>query len=294
MSAGQRRPAFTILEILIALAIGMLLLSALYFAVTVQMRSAQVGRHMTQENTLARSLFRRIDNDLNATLNLTDPARWRNQAISSSMSNTNNSSNGIFQSSTIVITPPTAGGYYPSGFGPSDNQHLNVFFTRFPRDAYQSSPDDTNPADSQVENQVSVSDLRRISYYFAQGKGLAREEIAQATSDDALNPAYPDDDTYILAPEVTNVTFSYFDGFNWQESWDPTVLGADGITPIGSPRAIKILLEIQLPRDELADAKEPLRTRQYAHVILVNSASGLTPRNTANTTFPGGGGNNQP
>jgi prepilin-type N-terminal cleavage/methylation domain-containing protein len=295
MLAAQRRPGFTMLEILIALAIGLLLLAALYFAVTVQMRSAQIGRQMMQENTLARSLFRRIDNDLNATLNLTDPARWRNQAISSSMSNTNNTSNGIFQTSTIVIPPPTAGGYYPSGFGPSDNQHLNVFFTRFPRDAYQPSPDDTNPADSQITNQASVSDLRRISYYYVQGKGLAREEIGQATSDDSLNPAYPDDDSHILAPEVTNVTFTYFDGFDWQQSWDPTVLGADGITPIGSPRAIKILLEIQLPRDEFAEAREQQqKTRQYAHVILVNSANGLTPRNTANTTFPAGGGINQP
>jgi prepilin-type N-terminal cleavage/methylation domain-containing protein len=288
MVRGRQRPAFTMLEILMALAIGVLLMGALYFAVTVQMRSAQVGRNMMVQNTLARSLFRRIDNDLNATMNLTDPARWRNQFISSSLSsNTNNTSNGIFTTSTVILPPPSS----LDQFAPSDEQHLNFYFGRFPREVYQGGQGDSNPSDNQVSDQVGLSDLRRISYYFVSGKGLMREEDAQATSDNAMNPNYPQEDANIIAPEVTNVQFSYFDGFNWQDSWDATQLSADQITPQGSPRAIKIMLEIQLPKDEFAaDPKAAPKTRQYTHVIVIHSASGLTPMNTANMTIMSGAG----
>jgi type II secretory pathway pseudopilin PulG len=286
MSTTRRRSAFTILEILMALAIGVMLLGALYIAVSMQMRSAQVGRQMMQQNTLVRSLFSRIDNDLNATVNQTDPARWRNQNISSTMSvNTaTTSSNGIWTTSTILLPL--------GGFGPSDDQHLNVFVVRFPREAYQQSSDDPN--DTNTQNQLTVSDLRRISYWFVQGKGLARQEYAQATSDDAQNMnAPPDDDSTIIAPEVTNVKFSYFDGTEWQDSWDGTQIipSPDGLTPLGSPRAIKIMLEFELPRDEFAtDSNAARKTKQYTHVILVNSASGPTPWNTLTATSQNGGG----
>ncbi len=142
--------------------------------------------------------------------------------------------------------------------------------------------------------------MRRISYYLVPGKGLAREEDAQATSDNAQDPSFPSDDQYIIAPEVVNVTFSYFDGTSWQTSWDGTNptnppspnVTTDQITPYGSPRAIKIMLELELPRDDFAvDPKAARKTKQYTHVIVVGSANGSVAWNTATATAQTGGGN---
>ena len=54
------RPAYTLLEVLLATAIGVLLLAALYIALDVQFTSAQAGRDTIERTTLARSLLARM------------------------------------------------------------------------------------------------------------------------------------------------------------------------------------------------------------------------------------------
>jgi len=46
---------------------------------------------------------------------------------------------------------------------------------------------------------------------------------------------------------VKTLTFSYFDGTDWQDSWDGTQLGSDGMTPVGAPLAIAITIGIAPP-----------------------------------------------
>src|SRR5437763_17094066 len=72
-----RRGGYTLLEVLLALSIAVLLLGALYVALSVQVRHAQAGRDVIEEATLARNLLTRIGNDVSAAVNLADPARFR-------------------------------------------------------------------------------------------------------------------------------------------------------------------------------------------------------------------------
>jgi hypothetical protein len=167
-----------------------------------------------------------------------------------------------------------------------DSATLNLFVSRLPRELLSQSvlltgmQDDGSPA-------LPVSDLRRVSYWLADStNGLARQEVKVETAQDVANmpPNVSDDGTIKYIPEVRNITFSYFDGTNWQDTWDSTTLGADGITPIGPPRAVAITIEIARPAPDGGE-----RVKSYRHVVYIPSANGATTMQqpTGNT----GGGN---
>jgi hypothetical protein len=139
---------------------------------------------------------------------------------------------------------------------------------------------------------LNSRDLHRVTYWLADG-GLARQDMdrVSAADDDPdapLPPGVPDETKYILAPEVTDLQFRYFDGENWQDSWDGTVLGPDGKTPIGPPRSVEVTLSI---RRFGADPNDPDAIKQYRQVVPINAAnaqSTATPAATTGSTTTGG------
>jgi hypothetical protein len=122
---------------------------------------------------------------------------------------------------------------------------------------------------------AAKSDQRVIEYWVANNGGLARQEIAVVTaSADNLPLARGtgNEGQYVIAPEVTSVEFSYFDGTNWQTNWDSTALGSDNMTPMGPPLAIAVMLEITTP----ATAERAERVQKYRHVVEIPTANGST------------------
>src|ERR1700681_3422355 len=89
-----RRSAFTLIEVVIALAIGLLLLAALYVALDLQSRMAQIGRDTVQQSTLVRSLFTRVGTDITASLAPPDPSRFLSSSSSGSQGNSSGGQNG--------------------------------------------------------------------------------------------------------------------------------------------------------------------------------------------------------
>src|SRR5262249_23692004 len=71
----QRRSGYTLLEVLLASAIGVLLMGALYVAMDVQLRHAQAGREVAEQSLLVRALLTRMGNDIKASLAATPPDR---------------------------------------------------------------------------------------------------------------------------------------------------------------------------------------------------------------------------
>jgi hypothetical protein len=162
-----------------------------------------------------------------------------------------------------------------------DTQTLHLFVSRVPRGAVNARGNDQPPA---------MGDTRRISYWLvgdANNGGLAKQEIGPITSDDATNnlpPAVDNENSFIIADEVVSLTFSYWDGTNWNDTWDSTQPGTDGVTPIGPPLAVSI--EIGLPGTGGRDA--PVKI--YRHVVSVITANGATPQSSSTT----GGGTTSP
>jgi prepilin-type N-terminal cleavage/methylation domain-containing protein len=272
------RRGYTLLEVILTMIIAVLLLGALYGALQLQLRHAQAGRDTVEHSTLARVLFNRIDIDVGGGINLADPSRFRLQANNQSAGG---SASGSGSTNSNTTNNSTTGGSGGSGSGSSaatnsiilpmgvqgDSERLTLYLSKVPREIYGRKPTDAGQV---------TSDLRRVTYWLAAGKGLAHQEVLVITSQDADPSNLPmgsDEEKAVFAPEVRNVHFSYFDGTNWQDSWDATTLGSDGVTPIGPPRAIAIDIDIArtwtLRRDEE-------KLVHYRHVVAIPSANGAT------------------
>jgi hypothetical protein len=152
-----------------------------------------------------------------------------------------------------------------------DANNLTLYVSRLPREVYgnQAKVDPNTPA--------VLSDLRRVSYFMAP-KGLARYEIKVATTTDPnaanLPPNVPDADSYVISDRVKSLSFSYFDGTNWQDSWDGTQAGPDGTTPQGPPMAIRIEMKIAPAGGSGKDNQSNWKT--YRHTIAIPTANRLT------------------
>jgi type II secretory pathway component PulJ len=288
------RAGFTLLEVTLALSVAVFLLGGLYVAVEVQLRHARAGRDIVEQATLARSLLARLDADVSAVATLIDPERFRTQNSSSgagtgsgqsagagSLPGSSNASSGSTTASGGTGSTPSSSSSNGSSVSgdaitlplsvQGDSTTLHLFIARLPREAMPLNPNATPQL---------ASDLRRVSWWMASG-GLARQESPVATSDDALSdlpPGIPDEDSHVLASEVKSVQFQYFDGSSWQDSWDCTSPGDDGVTPIGPPQAVAVTIDIATPQNGVKD--EDVQPKRYRHVMACATANGTTAQQT--------------
>ncbi len=260
LGQGRRvRNGFTLLEVLLSAAIGVLLMAALYVAMQVQLDHAQAGREAVEESLLVRALLRRMSNDIAPGLGPTLP--------NTPAAGANNTTTNAATTNAASTTTSTAPVFNLQG----DSQRLILWVSRISADLSQWQT-----------NQAVSSDLRRITYWVAGGSGsplgLARQEIKQATSDDALNSTpsdIPDEGSYVIAEEVQSVAFRYFDGTAWQDSWDGTQADATTGASIGPPQAVEITLSILPPASGSSTGVSPgLKT--YRHVVAIPTANGAT------------------
>ena len=68
MTRRTRRAGYTLLEVVLAVGIGLLLVAALYVALDVQLRYMQAGRQIVAEAQLARGVLNRIATDIRAQM----------------------------------------------------------------------------------------------------------------------------------------------------------------------------------------------------------------------------------
>jgi prepilin-type N-terminal cleavage/methylation domain-containing protein len=285
-AALEPRPGFTLLEMIVALSIGVVLMISLYSVLDMQVRQAQGGRQILQEGTLARSIHTRIASDILAALSAaalpaTPPSSGGGSAASSAAANSSaanatsansnspssnsaNSSSANSSSPSGTTTGSTGPGIvFNNGvYGTNNVLVLTVSKVPFNMNGNLGSSVAVDPT-----QQASNCDLRRVSYWIA-GGGLAVQEVSQPTSAD-LSTVPPDvaDGSYkILASEVKDITFQYWDGASWNDSWDGTTLGGPtGELPIGPPSAIKITLTMSRPG---ASGTESTQSK-YSHVVAI-------------------------
>jgi prepilin-type N-terminal cleavage/methylation domain-containing protein len=302
MRTGQDRAAarggFTLLEVTLSMAIGVVLLGALYAALNFHLQNADAGREVVEHSTLARAMLARMTNDIGGALNLDDAARYRYQngsgaggggggggaapsggatpatgAAGATGATGGTGTTGTTSSTTSGLTTSVT---LPLGLQ-GNSTSLTVLVSRTPTEVWAVNPDG---------GANLTSDLRLISYWFVQGKGLYRQEIKAVTSADAAallppNGTPPDDATLVMAAEVGSLQFRYWDGTEWSTDWDGTTLGADGVTPIGPPRLVEITLGlIPTRRDGASDDQQDLE--MYRHVVGIVGANGdPAPTSTA-------------
>lgn len=259
------RSGYTLLEVTLALAIAILLLAAVYTSLYTTVMQTKLGREVVEDTNVARAVITRIANDINPQLKPLDtrlvrtPDNWMPQMqevpaepAAESTDQAATAGTGSSTEKTEEAEPEEEENnspYFNLGVQ-GDTHFLRLYVSQAPGLQTLANKD---PNSLPLED---LADLRRITYWIAQGTngplGLAREEIKISTSAEALMVDLPDDlpnpEDYILAPEVVEVTFRYFDPSmgDWVEFWDGTIPGdIEGKKPVGPPAAIEVILKIQ-------------------------------------------------
>jgi prepilin-type N-terminal cleavage/methylation domain-containing protein len=263
---AHARAGFTLLEMVLALSIGLVLMISLYSVLNLQVQQTQNGRLILNEGKLARGILARMTRDILSSLGpvTTQPAPASGPPpVGSSAATT------ITNDSTIVFNT----GIY----GTSNMVMLTV--SKVPRWwVDQAQP----PALADPTQQATACDLRRISYWIVTDGGkpaLAVQELMQATSSDltTVPPDVTPGSYQILASEVKDVTFQYFDGVSWNDTWDGTTLGGPtGEIPIGPPSAISITLTFSRPS---VDGVDPPDAPKYTHVVAIPAGNNFPQTN---------------
>ena len=129
------------------------------------------------------------------------------------------------------------------------------------------------------------ADSRRITYWMTD-TGLARQELPWLTFQDVQNSTDPymeqgkEAKDYVIAEEVSQLQFEYWDGANWQDSWDGRTLNADGITLLGPPMAIRVHFWLSAPGENPGEMVQ----KEFRHTIAIRSAPGLATPSTSSGT----------
>lgn len=252
------RSAFSLLEMVLALALAMVLLLALYLTLNTYLASANVGRDTLAEGELARSIMSRIANDITNQLGAYD-------------------TRALPDYTSVVQTAGTQVSFNVGVQGDSTSLKLSLYRA------------DNVPVASMTPNAPdpeTKSDLRRVNYWVvmngAETTGLARREIKLATSNDIEESAaaVSEQEKYLIAKEVKSVTFEYFDGMAWQTSWDGAELVGDTKLQRGPPAAIRITVVFRSRAKTVAAADTPENDQRltFQHVVALPGSNNFTPK----------------
>ncbi|ADG69450.1 hypothetical protein Plim_3638 [Planctopirus limnophila DSM 3776] len=300
---GQRasRQGFNLLEVLLAAALTAVLVMIISQALNTYYRSTVTSRVELERSRLVRAIQRQIASDIrNVTFAFQKEASASSTVSSSTVASTSTStSTGSSSTSgtetsgtgstetttdeTTTISVVGADDQLAAGsagvVGDIANLKLHVSLPRM-----------ETPVLNDVEYYTATtsSDLRQICYYWMAGgsldnqtgeasqSGLARYEADRLeatfaeTSGKAL--AVPQ----ILAPEIASISFRYFDGLAWLESWDSPTMQA-------LPRAIEVTLQFVPAENRLGtifNAGVSPMSNQATFVIAVPLADPKPPEET--------------
>ena len=265
------RNAFTLIEVILALALTAVLLSAIYAAIDLYGRLVTAGRKDVERALLARSILRRIERDLHSTIFRESEAVTTTTAEEgSSTSGTGSESVATAADGTAIPDVTTA--YTAAGGGLfGDPSSLILHVSRPSRDLnYALIGDGTGGLTSDLLSiswfvaSANASGLQGAVGNLAAGgsavssdavgvQGLARLEgdrLAVTMADQAGQLADLAQGTELVAREVNYIQFSYFDGLSWWDTWDSVSMG-------GLPLAVEVVIGFG-PQPE--DAMTPTAT----------------------------------
>jgi prepilin-type N-terminal cleavage/methylation domain-containing protein len=301
----RSRAGYTLLEVLLASVLAVILLAALYATLDVTLLQMDIGRELVAGNNLNRAVVNRMGADLSGVLGPLPP---KSGGGTSSTSPSTSTPSATTPESGGSSAPTTGTGTGTSTTDPTSGiegdttspdaqavfaadvpvqagligteQQFTVFMSRVPESL-------VNPEVAVDPTLILPGDQRRITYYLASdGSGLCRQVRPWVTADGVRNSTDPDYSTEaidLIAPEVKDVTFEYLDATTGEylTSWDGSTPGADGVTPTGPPRAIRVTFVLESP----GGGTTP---KQIQHVFPVRAAVGtyVPPTEGTETTDP--------
>ena len=241
------RSGYSLLELILAMALMVVIMSGVAGAINIYMvqvakQQARVERELVSRNSLSmmardiRAAIQHKATDFGGLNTLLETF-----ALMEGVIEEREEEDQVFDEEEVSFRPTLLG----------TANAIMLDISRLPR------LDQYNPlAERLSEEQSTVSDIKSISYFFSSQKGgydpkvsrreneipggLYRREIDRAVAnfrgDESLQ-IRPDEFAELVAPEIAELGFRYFDGQNWSESWDSEEAG-------GFPRAVEIILVV--------------------------------------------------
>jgi type II secretory pathway pseudopilin PulG len=214
----------------------------------------------------------------------------------SSTGSSSDTGSALDDATTAAVDAP---GVYGSAY------ELEVDISRLPRvDEYEIMVQNGAGAVADVP-----SDVKTVAYYVTGGAsgsaapggptadlsrgGLVRRAVDRAVTKyayDSGGSGSLEDSAAVLAPEVTSISFSYFDGSAWTDYWDMVEMGAP-------PLAVEVTIEIASPKVESifdrtmsslsGSGGSEAETTVYRQVVYLPSAEGAAASGTESGTEAG-------
>jgi type II secretory pathway component PulJ len=257
----KRRHGFTLLEVILALALSFLVLFAITMAIDLHLRMLDKRQKEIEQSQLSRSVLRLIREDLHGAVQYSpvdtsaleqllagiDPLAADALAEQLTGESTGDLLEGedVSTASEEVATsvaPPTRPGVY------GNETSISLDVSRLPRR-------DQLMFGAALDATFLPSDIKTVSYYIGQAQpannfstgakaepqyGLIRREVDRAVARYAIDRGGSTDlesSAKVIAPEITQIYFSYYDGQDWVATWDSDELGR-------LPIAIKVVVQI--------------------------------------------------
>lgn len=285
------RRGFTLLELILALALSVVIMSAIATSIFVCVSTLTEQQKEIENKQVARNVVAMVSNDLRAALQYkpADVSGLENLALSQAMTagmgltdpadgaaaGGGTPEDGAAPGDSGATTPPATTAAPDSTGGteamdPEDcvscrptmigtTEVLMVDISRLPR------IDEYNPLVAMRNDPALPSDVKGITYFIAEPNGqgttgsrrdrmftdeveqmggLYRRQIdravaAYAGEETAISNV--DNYTNLIAPEVAELSFRYFDGNDWQDAWDSVEMDR-------FPMAIEIVLVLDPAR----------------------------------------------
>jgi type II secretory pathway component PulJ len=311
LTSGRVRRGYTLMEVVVALAVAMMLLGGLYYAFTIVIGQTEAARDLISETEEARGVFNKLKEDITGHLGPIDSRVVRlpkeffqkapkeeeapqdaaatdktntsgqqattgqqstsGQQATGDQSTTQQSSTGSNTSQTAKEAEPAEVGYSYFNLGVLGQADRLILFAG-------KIPDYKLALKTGILNKAYLTDLRRVCYWIVQGPegplGLARHEAKVATSTEALSYLPfdgPAQEEFLIAPRAVSVIFEYFSAGAWNTTWDGSQLESDQKTLKGPPMAIAIYLEM---KKGLPLEDGSYETRMHRHVVALPASNG--------------------
>jgi type II secretory pathway component PulJ len=237
-SAFRFRPSsgFTLLEVLLGLFLATVVLVLVAMAVDMFLRLLDSNRTDVEQAQLARAVLKQMGDDLHNVVPYSAQDASSGSVTAASSATATASSSGAMSSSGSSSTPMVSSGLYGS------TQQLQFDFTRVTK------PTLSNSSTADPSLVTPVGDVRTVTYVLAggdssgvtgsEGQGLIRYELDRAAALQSTSTGQYSDDLsnqQPIAPEVTDLQFSYFDGVQWNDQWDSSAQS-------GLPLAVQVVV----------------------------------------------------
>lgn len=279
------RGGFTLLELLIAMALTMTLMAILYTAMDLHYRFSTMGQIEVERSQIARSLLQQMSADIGSVT-------FRPEEVAEEESededDTDEEDEPLVEPE-IVYTPADLA-FVGTSLGLFGDRDSIVIHTRRPRRTAVST--DTQ----QGVSPASGSDLQTVSYFLVGGEGAMALSYSEAISssrrsstglpltgvarivgspldlslvEDPTDSPLMASESRMLAEEIEVLQFEYHDGYEWLSEWDSQAEGR-------LPNAVGIKIRF---RDEEFDEQSITRqtvselTREFNIVVPIASSN---------------------